>query len=55
MNPSDKPDTRSPKRDRHNDERNDDALDDAVIAADDTGMVRNEAEIVSIEEREGGV
>jgi hypothetical protein len=31
-----------------------DELDDAVIAADDTGMVRNEAEIVSVEEQEGG-
>ena len=31
----------------------DDELDDAVIAADDTGMLRNEANITVVEEGEG--
>jgi hypothetical protein len=31
-----------------------DDFDEAVMAADDTGMVRNEAQIVEVEEEEGG-
>jgi hypothetical protein len=40
-------DSSGPKRD-------DEAERDAVIAADDTGLVGNEADIIAIEEREGG-
>jgi hypothetical protein len=41
------------RKGKHREEDDDEAVrDEAIMSADDTGMVRNEAQIVSVEENE---